>query len=227
MLDVIPNCFININDINIATGISINILTALLKWNRNTITTRLTIIASSTIAYFNVLIAFDIRSLLSYETSTFTPSGSPFSSSVSFSFTLSITTCGFSPYLITTIPPTTSPSPLRSSSPRRMSAPTCTVAMSFTLTGIPSRLALIVILSMSSTLFMYPSPLTKYSISDDSIFLPPTSLLLIITAFLTSEIDNPYAFSLFGSTSIWYCFTKPPTDATSATPSTDCRPSFR
>jgi len=49
---------------------------------------------------------------------------------------------------------------------------------------------------------------------------PPTSPLLFCTAIATSLIDRLYACNRCGSTVIWYCFTKPPTEATSATPST-------
>src|SRR6516162_2638006 len=49
---------------------------------------------------------------------------------------------------------------------------------------------------------------------------PPTSPLLLLTAMLTSAIERLYARSFVGSTVIWYCFTKPPMDATSDTPST-------
>ena len=40
-------------------------------------------------------------------------------------------------------------------------------------------------------------------------------------AIRTSEIGRLYARSLDGSTVTWYCFTNPPTEATSATPSTE------
>src|SRR6185295_4107727 len=43
----------------------------------------------------------------------------------------------FSPYRITTIPPTTSPSPFSSNMPSRRSPPICTEPISFTRTGIP------------------------------------------------------------------------------------------
>ena len=44
----------------------------------------------------------------------------------------SMTLSAFSPWRITTMPPTTSPSPSRSATPRRISGPSATVATSFT-----------------------------------------------------------------------------------------------
>jgi hypothetical protein len=52
---------------------------------------------------------------------------------------------------------------------------------------------------------------------------PPTSLLLARTASATFMIARSYDFRRLGSTVIWYCWTNPPIDATSATPGTDCR----
>src|SRR5262245_2030537 len=59
------------------------------------------------------------------------------------------------------------------------------------------------------------------SFSESSIERPPTSPLLRWTAMATSEIESLYALSFVGSTVTWYCFTNPPTEATSDTPSTE------
>ncbi len=68
---------------------------------------------------------------------TSTPFGSEGFSSSSFALTRSMTLSAFSPGRITTMPPTTSPSPSRSAMPRRISGPSATVATSFTSTGVP------------------------------------------------------------------------------------------
>ncbi len=68
---------------------------------------------------------------------TSTPSGSDGFSSSSLAFTRSMTPSAFSPWRITTMPPTTSPSPLKSATPRRISGPSATVATSFTWMGVP------------------------------------------------------------------------------------------
>ena len=49
---------------------------------------------------------------------------------------------------------------------------------------------------------------------------PPASSFEARTASATSVIETPYARSRSGSTWIWYYLTKPPTEATSATPGT-------
>ena len=59
-----------------------------------------------------------------------------------------------------------------------------------------------------------------YSRSDNSITIAPTSLFASAIALITRVIGMPYAWSRAGSTSTWYCFSKPPTVATSATPGT-------
>ncbi len=55
----------------------------------------------------------------------------------SFSFTRSMVASAFSPYRMTTMPPTTSPRPSRSATPRRTSGAMCTSATSATRTGVP------------------------------------------------------------------------------------------
>ena len=65
ILEVILNCLIRIKEISKATGISIKILIALLKWKRNTSTIKETIIHSSMIARSKVLIEDEINPLLS------------------------------------------------------------------------------------------------------------------------------------------------------------------
>ena len=68
----------------------------------------------------------------------------------------------------------------------------------------------------------YPRPRTMYSLPANSISRPPTSLLLWRMAATTWSSGRLYAASRLGSTVIWYCFTNPPMDATSATPGTAC-----
>ena len=68
---------------------------------------------------------------------TSTPSGRDGPSSASLVFTRSMTLRAFSPWRITTIPPTTSPWPSRSATPRRISGPSATLATSFTWMGVP------------------------------------------------------------------------------------------
>jgi len=62
-----------------------------------------------------------------------------------------------------------------------------------------------------------------YSRPVNSTSRPPTSLFPPRTAATTFEIGTPYAASRLGSTFTWYCRTKPPSGATSATPATDCK----
>ncbi|MBS1111681.1 MAG: hypothetical protein H6Q88_3673, partial [Anaeromyxobacteraceae bacterium] len=69
---------------------------------------------------------------------TSTPSGSEGPISASLAFTRSITLRAFSPWRITTIPPTTSPCPSMSATPRRISGPSATLATSFTWMGVPA-----------------------------------------------------------------------------------------
>ena len=57
-----------------------------------------------------------------------------------------------------------------------------------------------------------------YSVSVISMVRPPTSRLLARTASVTRDKGMPKACSFRGSTTTWYCFSNPPTDATSATP---------
>ena len=59
-----------------------------------------------------------------------------------------------------------------------------------------------------------------YSRSDSSIVIAPTSLLALWIALITRVTGIPYASSFAGSISTWYCFSKPPTLATSETPGT-------
>ena len=66
-----------------------------------------------------------------------TPGGRPCFNSSSLVFTRSMTFRAFSPWRMTTMPPTTSPWPSRSVSPRRISGPRVTVATSESLTGVP------------------------------------------------------------------------------------------
>src|SRR5664280_2266880 len=61
-----------------------------------------------------------------------------------------------------------------------------------------------------------------YSRPENSMRRPPISLLLLRIASTTDSSGRPYAASVFGSSVTWYCFWKPPTLATSATPGTDC-----
>ncbi|MNL47072.1 hypothetical protein D3C87_1698390 [compost metagenome] len=55
--------------------------------------------------------------------------------------------------------------------------------------------------------------------SESSTVRPPTSVLLARTASAMSVSEMSCAFSRTGSTTMEYCLTKPPTLATSATPS--------
>ncbi len=75
--------------------------------------------------------------------------------------------------------------------------------------------------SMSATSSIHPSPRTKYSARLISITRAPTSRFEPRTARKTSSSLTPCARMASGSTSIWYSRTKPPTEATSATPSAD------
>jgi len=60
-----------------------------------------------------------------------------------------------------------------------------------------------------------------YSRSVSSTTMAPTSALALRMASMTRVIGTPYACSRAGSRSIWYCFSNPPMDATSATPGTE------
>ena len=61
-------------------------------------------------------------------------------------------------------------------------------------------------------------PRTMYSVSDISTIRPPTSRLLMRIVSMIFDSGRLYACSLRGSTVTTYCWTKPPTDATSDTP---------
>ncbi len=63
-----------------------------------------------------------------------------------------------------------------------------------------------------------------YSTLLTSIVRAPTSTLDIRTALKISSSVTLKARIASGSTSIWYSCTKPPTEATSLTPSDDWRP---
>ena len=97
----------------------------------------LTTIASSTSVLFNVWIDAMIMSLLSYAVLISMPGGRPGVISTIFCFTRSMTAFAFSPYRMTTIPPTTCPFPSFSMEPRRISPPSCTVPMLRMVTGTP------------------------------------------------------------------------------------------
>ena len=149
-----------------------------------------------------------------------TPAGSAPSSSCIFSLTPSITASGFSPKRITTQPVTTSPCPFRSEMPRRISGPSWTVATSPTVIGVPPGPVPSDTARMSSRLSNRPRPRTTYSVPPISSTRPPTSWFDACTALTTRDIGMSYARSLAGSTAIWYCFSKPPNEAISATPGT-------
>ena len=58
---------------------------------------------------------------------------------------------------------------------------------------------------------------------ESSTTIAPTSELAFWIAAITCVIGMPYACSRAGSRSTWYCFSKPPMEATSATPGTAVR----
>ena len=79
-----------------------------------------------------------------------TPFGSEGSISFRRSFTRWITSRAFSPWRMTTMPPTVSPLPSRSETPRRISGPRPTVATSRMRTGVPFPSVLRTIVSRSA-----------------------------------------------------------------------------
>ncbi len=79
-----------------------------------------------------------------------TPFGSDGSISRSRSRTRRITSRAFSPWRITTIPPTVSPRPSRSETPRRISGPRATWPTSRSSTGVPFSSVLSTIFSRSA-----------------------------------------------------------------------------
>ncbi len=96
-----------------------------------------TTIISSTSLSLTVAMALSMSVERSYTGRTSTPAGREALSSLSLSFTRPMTARAFSPWRITTMPPTTSPWPSRSASPRRISGPRLTVATSESRTGVP------------------------------------------------------------------------------------------
>jgi hypothetical protein len=124
----------------------------------------------------------------------------------------------FTPDRATTTPPTASDVPLTSDETRNAS-PTCTLATCSTNTGTPFDEPTAIV-RRSSTDSISPTPRTISHAPFDSSTLPPTLTLLAATAPTTALNGRLNARSRFGSTSIWYCCTAPPTDATSATPGT-------
>ena len=66
-----------------------------------------------------------------------------------------------------------------------------------------------------------------YSASAISMTEPPASALPRSTAMRTSATVSPWPRRRTGSSTTWYCFTMPPTVATSATPGTACSSNFR
>ena len=131
MLEVMPKSFMQMKAMRTATGISMMTLRTLRAWRRKSPTIRLTTSASSKSVFSSVFTAAVMRSLRSYAVWMDTPSGRPGEISAIRCLILSMTSFAFSPYLITTIPPTAWPSPFFSSDPRRISPPSCTVAMFF------------------------------------------------------------------------------------------------
>ncbi len=125
---------------------------------------------------------------------------------------------------MTTTPPTVSPSPSRSATPRRISGPTATSATSSTRIGLPlARSSPTTIFAMSRGEETRPRLRTTYSVPASSMTRPPASPLPLRTASSTRLSGTFQASSRLGSTSTWYCLTKPPTAATSETPGTDSR----
>ena len=134
-----------------------------------------------------------------------------------FALTASMTALAFSPVRMTTMPPTTS-WPSISRAPRRKSPPIWTLAISRRRIGDvwpPTS-----IFSKSETDSTSPNPRMTNSMPFSSMTLPPTLRLLRPRASMTSWSKIPRSRIFAGETSIWYCRTKPPTDATSATPGT-------
>ena len=86
-------------------------------------------------------------------------------------------------------------------------------------TGTP-RASLTTICFTSSTDAISPMPRTISQAPFDSRTLPPTLTLLSRTAETIALSGSAYWRRRSGSTSIWYCCTWPPTEATSATPGT-------
>ena len=104
--------------------------------------------------------------------------------------------------------------------PRRISGPICTFATSPTVIGAPPAPLPTETFRMSSRLSKRPRPRITYSEPPISRTRPPTSSFDARTASLTLASGTLYASSFAGSTSIWYCFSKPPNEAISATPGT-------
>jgi hypothetical protein len=152
-----------------------------------------------------------------------TPGGSPAATSASRRFTASMVARAFSPKRMTTMPPTASPRPSRSAMPRRAAGPTVTRPSSATRTGTPLAVAPTTTSSMSAMDLRYPRPRTMCSRSESSTTMAPTSELAFWRAAITRVIGMPYACSRAGSRSTWYCFSNPPSEATSATPGTAVR----
>ena len=108
------------------------------RCSKNTIITSETMRISSLSVRLKVSIDRSIRPERSYTGIISTPSGRDALTSSKRALTRFMTSKAFSPKRMTTIPPTAKPSPLSSALPRCSAGPSDTVAMSDTVTGIPS-----------------------------------------------------------------------------------------
>ena len=75
--------------------------------------------------------------------------------------------------------------------PRRISGPSETLPTSPIVTGVPRSLVLMTIFSMSPMSLRYPRPRTMYSLPENSMRRPPTSLLLLRIAEDTASSPTP------------------------------------
>ena len=123
-------------------------------WNKNTTHTKATTINSSINFELKLSSAWVIRFERSYTGMISTPSGRPFLSDSSFSFTSLMVASAFSPKRITTTPPVTSPSPFSSAIPRRICGPSFISATSRNCSGVPLALVPSGMASKSATLLI-------------------------------------------------------------------------
>ncbi len=146
-----PKYQIGMNEMSTATGRLTIGTSADRRCRRNPMIRTLTTDSSSIRLSLAVATDSRIRSLRSYTGMTLTPFGSAGSISFSLALIRSMTVSAFSPKRMTTIPPTTSPSPFKSARPRRMSGPNRTVATSRKRMGVPAALTPTAIFSTSAT----------------------------------------------------------------------------
>jgi hypothetical protein len=127
------------------------------------------------------------------------------------------------PWRTTTMPPTVSPSPFQSASPRRISGPMHVATSWSRSSGEPASAPTpsAMLANVVERLDVAEAAHHELAFSATSSSRPPASLLLRADGVADLRDRDVVGAQLVGVHLIWYCLTKPPMEATSATPGTD------